>query len=335
MPSAPACSLELSEMLHLRLIVPSTCTKETLARLAEHESVTNVVRLPGAAEKPAGDVVLCDVALEDASVVMHALEELGIPRKGSIAVERLDASISTAAQEAERASSGAASDAVVWEAVEEQTSSSAELTLGFLLLVTIATAIAAIGILTDSVVLIIGAMVVGPEYGPLAGVSIAAVERRPRLALRSTVALVVGFAVAIGTAHLGVRILSAFELTPEVLVRSQTMFIWRPDAYSILVALLAGVAGMLSVTTSKSGTLIGVFISVTTIPAAANIAVAAAYGLLHEVVGSAMQLGANVGCIIATGILTLLVQRLAFARRVQREARSHGRRWSTAPRRAL
>ncbi len=178
-------------MLHLRLIVPSKCTERAIERLYEHESVTNVVVLPDAAQKPPGDVVLCDVALEDASIVLRAMEELGVARVGSIAVERLEASISTAAKAAESAADGSPSDAVVWEAVEEQTSSSAELTLGYLLLVTIATAIAAVGILTDSVVLIIGAMVVGPEYGPMAGVSIAAVERRPRLALRSCVALVV------------------------------------------------------------------------------------------------------------------------------------------------
>jgi uncharacterized hydrophobic protein (TIGR00271 family) len=319
-------------MLHLRLIVPSKCTERAIERLYEHESVTNVVVLPDAAQKPPGDVVLCDVALEDASIVLRAMEELGVARVGSIAVERLEASISTAAKAAESAADGSPSDAVVWEAVEEQTSSSAELTLGYLLLVTIATAIAAVGILTDSVVLIIGAMVVGPEYGPMAGVSIAAVERRPRLALRSCVALVVGFAVAIVTSYAGVLVLSALGLTPVELVHRQTMFIWRPDVYSVLIALLAGVAGMLSVTTSKSGTLIGVFISVTTIPAAANIAVAAAYGLFHELAGSAMQLVVNMSCIIGAGILTLVVQRLAFVRRLSRAARRQARRrgWQRA-----
>ena len=51
-----------------------------------------------------------------------------------------------------------------------------------------------------------------------------------------------------------------------------------PDFFAFLVAACAGAAGMLSLSTAKSGALIGVLISVTTIPAAANIGVTAAYG---------------------------------------------------------
>ena len=50
------------------------------------------------------------------------------------------------------------------------------------------------------------------------------------------------------------------------------IFIVRPDGWSFIIALLAGVAGTLSLTSAKSGPLVGVFISVTTIPAAANVA---------------------------------------------------------------
>jgi Domain of unknown function (DUF389) len=48
-------------------------------------------------------------------------------------------------------------------------------------------------------------------------------------------------------------------------------FIWKPDALSWIVGFLAGIAGMLALTSAKSGALVGVLISVTTIPAAANV----------------------------------------------------------------
>ena len=57
-----------------------------------------------------------------------------------------------------------------------------------------------------------------------------------------------------------------------------TEFISNPDFLSFFVAFVAGGAGMLSLTSAKSGALVGVLISVTTIPAASNIGVAAAYG---------------------------------------------------------
>ena len=46
----------------------------------------------------------------------------------------------------------------------------------------LATLIAAVGIVTDSIILIIGAMIVGPEFGPLAGLCVALVQRRRALA---------------------------------------------------------------------------------------------------------------------------------------------------------
>ena len=46
--------------------------------------------------------------------------------------------------------------------------------------------------------------------------------------------------------------------------RPDTAFIYQPDVLSFVVAFLAGVAGMLSLTSAKSGALVGVLISVTT-----------------------------------------------------------------------
>jgi len=88
-----------------------------------------------------------------------------------------------------------------------------------------------------------------------------------------------------------------------------------PDFYAVFVALCAGTAGMLSLSTAKSGALIGVLISVTTIPAAANIGVAAAYADWAAFRGSLAQLGVNLGAILVAGTTTLAVQRLIYRRR--------------------
>jgi uncharacterized hydrophobic protein (TIGR00271 family) len=92
--------------------------------------------------------------------------------------------------------------------------------------------------------------------------------------------------------------------------RPLTDFIWRPDALSWVVGLLAGVAGMLSLTSKKSNSLVGVLISVTTLGAAANVAVAAAYGVWHKAAGSTPQLVINLCAIVLAGLLTLAVQQL-------------------------
>jgi uncharacterized hydrophobic protein (TIGR00271 family) len=116
--------------------------------------------------------------------------------------------------------------------------------------------------------------------------------------------------------------LGLFNASMLVADRPLTSFIWRPDAISFVVAFLAGVAGMLSLTTTKSGALVGVLISVTTVPAAANASVALVYGSRQEFVGSVGQLTLNMVGIVIAGILTLLVQSWWWSRRDMRSTRS-------------
>src|SRR3954469_8265155 len=304
-------------MIAMRIIVPADLADRVVELLCEAPAATSVVRLPGASQKPPGDLILADVAREDASVIVSSLKELGVPDRGTIALQSVDSAISEEADRAKREARGPESDAVVWAEVGEAAAEDTQLSVNFLAFMVIATMIAAIGVMTDSPVLIIGAMVVGPEFGPLAGLCVAAVHRKPDLAKRSLVALAVGFPLGMTVAFLATLALRAVDIAPQTIEsRSLTQFISHPDEFTVIVALLAGVAGMLSLTSAKSGALIGVLISVTTIPAAGNAAVAVAYGDWSEWLGAAEQLALNVVLIVASGIATLYLQRrLYIARR--------------------
>jgi len=305
-------------MVHLRIVAPAGQAEHALELLERSRSVCNLIHLHGAAHKPEGDVILCDVAREDASVIVSDLRELEIHRDGSIAMEDIDSQVSEAADRAERAAEGAPSDAVVWEEVEARTSENIELSASFLAFMVLAMLIAAVGILTDQLILIIGAMVVGPEFGPIAGLSVAAVERRVDLARRSFIALGVGFPVGITLTFLFTAALDGVGLIPRDFAQEGhpfTDFISNPDEFSAIVAFLAGLAGVLSLTNAKSGALVGVLISVTTIPAAANIGVAAALGNSAEWIGAMQQLSLNLGAIFLACIGTLYVQRRLYQRR--------------------
>ncbi|RKR87664.1 putative hydrophobic protein (TIGR00271 family) [Micromonospora pisi] len=304
-------------MLHLRVIVPSDRSQAVVDLLSADPAVTHVIVLPGAGRVPPGDVVLCDVVREGADGILVALREMGVDRAGGIAVEGVDVTLSAAAERAGRAAPGLGTDAVVWDEVARKTGEETRLSATYLALITLATIIAGIGVLLDQPILIVGAMVVGPEFGPLAALSVALVRWRRPIIRRSATALLVGFVVA-----MAVTVLSTWALTAAGLIdrgmlladRPLTDFIWRPDALSWVVGFLAGVAGMLSVTSNKSGSLVGVLISVTTVPAAANVAVALAYRVPDEAVGSALQLLINLAAIVLAGVLTLLVQRLWWSR---------------------
>ena len=305
-------------MLHLRLIVPAGLSDDVLGFLEGDAAVTNIVVLPGAGREPAGDVILCDVAREGASGVLQCLRELRVDKVGSIAMESVDVSLSEAARQASKAAPGHGVDAVVWEEVEARTHEEATLSVTYLIFMTVAIMIAGVGVVFDQPILIVGAMVVGPEFGPLAGLCVALIQRRLQPAARSLVALLVGFPVGMVGTVLLTWLMTWWELMSRDLLladRPLTEFIWQPDATSWIVGFLAGIAGMLSLTSSKSGALVGVLISVTTVPAAANAAVAVAYGVWDEAWGSAVQLGLNLSAIVVAGTLTLILQRLWWSRR--------------------
>lgn len=315
-------------MVHLRIVVPADRSQKVLDLLQASASTCNLVFLPGTARKPAGDVVLCDVAREDASVLVEDLRELNVPRDGSIAIEQIDSQLSLAAERAERAARGAPSDAVVWEEVESRTSESIELGGNFLLFMALACLIASVGIYLGSPILIVGAMVVGPEFGPLAGLCVAIVDRRMDVAWRSLTALAVGFPLGITAAFLltlACRGAGLIETDFDDPAHALTDFISHPDAFSFIVAAFAGTAGVLSLTSTKSGALIGVLISVTTIPAAANIGVAAATANWSDWRGAMAQLALNLSAIVLAGLVTLSIQRWLYERRRRRHQSDHAR----------
>jgi uncharacterized hydrophobic protein (TIGR00271 family) len=304
-------------MLHLRLITPADKTDSAVRLLESTVGATHLVVVPGAARNPAGDVVMCDVAREAADELIDELRGLGLDKTGSIAVESIDLSLSKRAEKAQEEAPGEGADAVLWEQLTDRTHEESTLSVTYVAFLAVATMLAACGVMLDNAILIVGAMAVGPEFGPLAGICTALVQRTPQLVWRSLWALLAGFAAAmILTAGFG-WLMDAFGLFDKAMIdaeRPNTAFIWQPDWMSFVVAFLAGIAGTLSLTSAKSGALIGVAISVTTVPAAANAAMAFSYSDYSQTTGSSAQLLANLGGIIAAGTLTLLTQKLFWAK---------------------
>jgi uncharacterized hydrophobic protein (TIGR00271 family) len=299
----------------LRAITPADQTEHIADALTGHRGVTNVVVLSGVARQPVGDLILCDVARESVDEVIDDLKGRGIQQDGSISVSQIELSVSDAADVAERRAPGYGDDAVIWEQIDRVTESETRLSWSYLVFLALATQLAGIAAVIDSAVLIVGAMVLGPEFGPVAAISFGLLKRDWERIGRAIRVLTIGFAVAISITwfcawvshEIGVL---AIDALPDN--RPETGFVYNPDRWSFIVALLAGSAGILSMTSGKSSALVGVFISVTTVPAAGNIAVALALGQLNEVKGSILQLTVNIGGMIIAGALTLWVQRIAW-----------------------
>jgi uncharacterized hydrophobic protein (TIGR00271 family) len=311
-------------MLELRVTAPSDLTEAVLDRLEADPAVSALAVIRGASLKPRGDLVTAELPREAANEIVDHLRELGVHTEGSIHLEPVRTWISTSGFAAERRTPGASADAVVWADVTQRAYEESELNWTYLSFMTMATLIASIAIVLDSQILVIGAMVLGPEFVAVAALGLGLVRRRYSLTLLAARTLLLGFALAIGLtalAALAARALGWIVIDDITGPRPETAFIYTPDKWSFIVALIAAAAGVLSLTSAKVGGLSGVFISVTTIPAAGNVALGLAFGVGHEIWGSTLQLVVNLAGMAVAGWATLLLQQLVWARMSARRAR--------------
>ncbi len=233
------------------------------------------------------------MAREVADDLLDDLAALHLDELGAISVEQIDIAVSRSSREAMDRAPGHATDAVIWDEVESRTGDDAALTGTFLAFLTIATLLAGIGVVTDSAVTVVGAMVLGPEFGPLAAIAVGVVRRQGGLTRRGVLALAIGFPLAMVITALATWVAARTGLASGHLVElsTQTEFIYKPGVLSLVVALLAGAAGMLSLTSRNSAALVGVF----------HLGHHRAGGRLRRGRGSAGRVVAGLGVVGATG----------------------------------
>lgn len=294
----------------MRVITPTVTTSRVLDRVRDDPTVANVVVVHACAQDGEADLVMFDLARESADPVLASLRELGLEHTGSIAFDEAETLLSDAASRAERAAPGRPADGVIWETIEVRAKEDAAISFSFVTFLVLATLLAGIGRYLDQPIIIVGAMVVGPEFAPLSALCYGLARRAWHLVPPATLTLVAGMASAglFGyVVWLGARLLGIIDRQAAT-TGAATQFIIHPDGWSFVIALLAGTAGTLSLTAAKSSTLVGVFISVTTVPALGTAALTAAVGAWGETAAALTQLGLNLAGLVIAGTLTMLVQ---------------------------
>jgi uncharacterized hydrophobic protein (TIGR00271 family) len=297
---------------HLRVITAGEVTERVVALLAAEPGVSNLVVLRGAARRPEGDAVQCDVRSSAANSVLTRLKAADDRGTGPVVIEVVDAVVGDRPERTTRFGLVQRDIAPVWDVVDARIRYEAVYAPSFYILLSIAGLIGAVGILINSQILLVGAMVVGPEYSAIIGVALGIDRRDRRLVTTGLLALLAGFLAAIVLTLLFGLVIRGSGKTPEAFyqgVRPVAALISSPDVFSVVVAVLAGIVGVVSLTESRAGALIGVFISVTTIPAAANIGLSVAYLDWSKAEGSIDQLLLNVVVLIVVGALVMRLQR--------------------------
>jgi len=306
-------------MLHLRIVSPPDLTAWVLQALAEDPGVTHITADRGGAKEPPGDLVSCDVVRASANPLIERLKAAGVSERGGITLTELETVISAAAERAQAQVVTPEIDTIVWEEVAARTSDGSTFSVSFGLLMVFAGVIASIAIVTNNPVLIVGAMIVSPDYGPMAALSVALVNGAYGRAWTSFRALAIGFPLAAVAAFLLMLATRGLDRIPAPYlagVRPLTGLLIGANVGAFVVAFTAGAAGVVALGRAKSGAVVGVLVSITTIPAAANVGVALAMGDGSEALRSLVLLVVNLLGLLAGGLLTLVVTR-AWARRIE------------------
>lgn len=310
-------------MIHLRVVSPPDVTGTLMPMLRSEPGVINLTVLPEAVSHPDGDAVHFDVLHGAANDVIGRLRGLGIEQRGSIVLENVDTSMCAVADRAAARRARYQQFTPVWAEVEGRIALEGTFPPSWFALLNIAGLIGAIGILSNSQILIVGAMVVGPEYGAILALASGLIRRLSSQVRHSAGALAGGFALAVASSLLLSLIIRGAGLESrayELGFRPVSNLIDTPNWLSFMVALLAGVVGVVSLTEARSSTIIGVFISVTTIPAASDVGVSLAFGSGSEAWGSFLQLVLNVVVLTAVAAAGVPIMRALWRRHDRRAA---------------
>jgi uncharacterized hydrophobic protein (TIGR00271 family) len=285
-------------MLHLRVYGPSDSLTVIGEGLEDHGAARNVALAQGVR---AGHVLLtAEVAAEHADDVLELLVRSGVA-EDDIMLARLD--------EIGPIRPGR-SASLIWADVLGQARANARPVARYLIFMIAAGVIAAYGVIEANGILIVGAMAVSPDLLPITAACVGLVGRRPRLVAGALVTLAVGMGATCLTAAVLTLILDLLDLLPSGFVVGESALsgLTTVNDSTIAVALAAGVAGMLALETRASSA-VGVAISITTIPAAAYLGVAAGLGEAGKAGGALGVLAVNVAMLLVAGTLTLMVQR--------------------------
>ncbi len=177
------------------------------------------------------------------------------------------------------------------ESIYEKVEKSAHINIDFIILVTLSTVVATIGLIENNVAIVIGAMVIAPLLGPNIAFSLATALGDTKLMFASVKSILLGVGIAVLLPYILAHVLSISLVSHEVLMRTHVGF------DSVILALASGAAAALSITTGLSSVLVGVMVAVALLPPAT------VFGLMLG--DGRFDLAFNAGILLAINIVSI------------------------------
>lgn len=286
-----------------------------LQRIPQIEGICGLGRVRGASINPPGDVLTIDTTNDAARRVFAVLDELEVMEVASVRTSEPRCLLSRPC----RRRLESESNETVWEEMASLLRADTNLQHNYLILMTLAGAVAGVGLWTDRLHIVIGAMLIAPAFEPLVRLAFGAVSLSGDMSRRGLVSSALGYALmAIGGA-VSLLLLRATSATPRVLAEGHWVQYWSTinvaGAYSSLLGALAGavvIAGLRSVLTT------GVMITLALVPSMSLVGMALVDGSLSLVGGAALRWGIDVVLVLVASLVVLALKRRFIHRNPQR-----------------
>lgn len=183
------------------------------------------------------------------------------------------------------------------EEIYQDVQADAKLDRDFLIFVVLSTIVAAIGLHSNSVAGVIGAMVIAPLLGPILGLSLGAALGDRKLLFGAVKTLGLGIALALGCAILISFMIPVDFSSRELMSRAEV----RLDGMALAIA--AGAAAALSLTRGANSTLVGVMVAAALLPPGAAVGLFLGTGEFALASRAGLLLSLNVASLVLSALV--------------------------------
>ncbi len=294
-----------------------------LNKLKDHPGVGRISLQPEASVKPRGDILMVDVANDAAIEIVTLLRDVGLLDKGAVTISEPTALVR---ENEARAINEEGNEAVV-EEVGAMMRQDTNTSINFLVLMALAGAVASFGIVTDTIHIVVGAMLIAPGFEPILRLAFGLAGHRQSAyaGLRASgagyLALVAGAAVSVYPA------LYFAGMSTADLPQGYWAGYWSSVKGSgVMTSILVAVAGGIIVSTRMKVLSTGVMVALALVPSASLVGMGIVTGNLDLAFGGLKRFLTDVAAVLVAGGLVL-----ALKRRMQYRRRLVGQEGAEAP----
>ncbi|SDT22681.1 protein of unknown function [Halopseudomonas xinjiangensis] len=248
----------------IKVSLASDKSQSLVDRLLSIEGVISIDLQRGASIAPAGDVVSIAVVNQRTRAVLDMLDDLDVTRQGSIQMSALTSVVSRGNQSLVNKES----DETVWDEMAFMLRTDTNPSLNYILAMSLAGAIAAGGLWTDTLHVIVGAMLIAPAFEPLARLPFGLIVGIRELVPTGLKSMVVGNLAMIVGAVLSTLVLAWWSPgASDAFVGNQWVSFWSNITFnSLWTSLFGGIAGAVVISAQKSVLTTGVMVTLALIP---------------------------------------------------------------------